>query len=46
VAVVPDCVELVEKHLTESIVMVGESFNLNVPLASEAKHGLSWADCH
>jgi DNA polymerase I-like protein with 3'-5' exonuclease and polymerase domains len=46
VAVVPDCVELVEKHLTESIVTVGESFNLNVPLASEAKHGLSWADCH
>jgi DNA polymerase I-like protein with 3'-5' exonuclease and polymerase domains len=39
-------VETVERILTSSIVEVGESFNLNVPLASEAKHGSSWADCH
>jgi DNA polymerase I-like protein with 3'-5' exonuclease and polymerase domains len=46
VAVTNDWVEIVEKMLTKSIVTVGESFNLNVPLASEAKHGSSWADCH
>lgn len=46
VAVSPVEVDTVERILTESIVTVGESFNLNVPLASEAKHGSSWADCH
>jgi DNA polymerase I-like protein with 3'-5' exonuclease and polymerase domains len=46
VAVTPDWVEIVERMLTQSIVTVGESFKLNVPLASEAKHGSSWADCH
>jgi DNA polymerase I-like protein with 3'-5' exonuclease and polymerase domains len=46
VAVTPDWVEIVEKMLTKSIVTVGESFKLNVPLAAEAKHGNSWADCH
>ena len=45
-AVKPDQVETVERILTNSIVEVGESFKLNVPLASEAKHGSSWADCH
>jgi DNA polymerase I-like protein with 3'-5' exonuclease and polymerase domains len=45
-AVKPDQVETVERILTNSIVEVGESFNLNVPLAAEAKHGNSWADCH
>jgi DNA polymerase I-like protein with 3'-5' exonuclease and polymerase domains len=46
VAVSPVEVDTVERILTESIVTVGESFKLNVPLASEAKHGSSWADCH
>jgi DNA polymerase I-like protein with 3'-5' exonuclease and polymerase domains len=45
-AVKPDQVETVERILINSIVEVGLSFNLNVPLASEAKHGSSWADCH
>jgi DNA polymerase I-like protein with 3'-5' exonuclease and polymerase domains len=45
-AVKPDQVETVERILTNSIVEVGLDFNLNVPLASEAKHGSSWADCH
>lgn len=45
-AVKPDQVETVKRILTNSIVEVGESFKLNVPLASEAKHGSSWADCH
>lgn len=45
-AVKPDQVETVERILTNSIVEVGESFKLNVPLAAEAKHGNSWADCH
>jgi DNA polymerase I-like protein with 3'-5' exonuclease and polymerase domains len=46
VAVSPVEVDTVERILTESIVTVGESFNLNVPLASEAKHGPNWASCH
>jgi DNA polymerase I-like protein with 3'-5' exonuclease and polymerase domains len=46
VAVSPVEVDTVERILTESIVTVGQSFKLNVPLASEAKHGSSWADCH
>jgi hypothetical protein len=46
VAVTPDWVEIVERMLTQSIVTVGESFKLNVPLASEAKHGPNWASCH
>jgi hypothetical protein len=45
-AVKPDQVETVERILTNSIVEVGESFNLNVPLVAKAKHGNSWADCH
>ena len=45
-AVKPDQVETVERILINSIVEVGLSFNLNVPLASEAKHGSSWAECH
>jgi len=46
VAVHPTFVTAVEKVLMDSIVRVGLNFNLNVPLASEAKHGSSWADCH
>lgn len=46
VATKPEFVDLVEEFLTKSIVTVGLNFNLNVPLASEAKHGTSWADCH
>jgi DNA polymerase I-like protein with 3'-5' exonuclease and polymerase domains len=46
VAVTPGNIYLVETILTGAIVDVGLDFNLNVPLASEAKHGSSWADCH
>jgi DNA polymerase I-like protein with 3'-5' exonuclease and polymerase domains len=46
VAVSPVEVDTVKRILTESIVTVGASFNLNVPLASEAKHGPNWASCH
>jgi len=46
VAVTPGNVALVETILTGAIVDVGLDFKLNVPLASEAKHGSSWADCH
>ena len=45
-AVKPELVPAVETTLTESIVQVGLDLKLNVPLASEAKHGNSWADCH
>jgi DNA polymerase I len=46
IAVTPDNVPLVEMILTEAIINVGLDFKLNVPLAAEAKHGSSWADCH
>lgn len=46
IAVTPSNVHFVETILTGAIVNVGLSFKLNVPLASEAKHGSSWADCH
>jgi DNA polymerase I-like protein with 3'-5' exonuclease and polymerase domains len=46
VAVMPEFVHAAEAILVSSIVTVGESFNLNVPLASEAKHGSTRADCH
>jgi hypothetical protein len=46
VAVTPKNVSLVEKLITSSIIRVGQSFNLNIPLAAEAKHGPNWASCH
>lgn len=46
IAVTPGNVPLVETILTEAIINVGLDFKLNVPLAAEAKHGSSWADCH
>jgi DNA polymerase I-like protein with 3'-5' exonuclease and polymerase domains len=46
IAVTHNNVPLVEQILTSSIVTVGESFKLNVPLASEAKHGQNWSACH
>lgn len=42
----PEDVETVERIVTNSIVEVGLELKLNVPLAAEAKHGSSWADCH
>jgi DNA polymerase I-like protein with 3'-5' exonuclease and polymerase domains len=45
-AVRPDQVETVKRILCNSIVEVGLDFKLNVPLAAEAKHGSTWADCH
>jgi DNA polymerase I len=46
IAVTPGNVPLVETILTGAIIDVGLDFKLNVPLAAEAKHGSSWADCH
>jgi DNA polymerase I-like protein with 3'-5' exonuclease and polymerase domains len=46
VSSLPEHVDRIKEILESSIVDVGQSFNLNVPLAAEAKHGNSWADCH
>ena len=45
-AVSPPHVENVEIILTHTMPIVGENLGLKVPLAAEAKHGASWADCH
>lgn len=45
-AVSPPHVPLIENILVNSMPIVGEDLGLKVPLAAEAKHGSSWADCH
>lgn len=45
-AVTPSYVPLVESILVNTMPLVGEDLGLKVPLAAEAKHGSSWADCH
>jgi DNA polymerase I-like protein with 3'-5' exonuclease and polymerase domains len=45
-AVQPHLVNDAKFQLEWAIVQAGEYYNLKVPLASEAKEGLSWADCH
>jgi DNA polymerase I len=39
-------VPLVENILINTMPQVGEDLGLRVPLAAEAKHGETWADCH
>jgi hypothetical protein len=45
-AVQPHLVNDAKFQLEWAIVQAGEYYKLKVPLASEAKDGLSWADCH
>jgi DNA polymerase-1 len=45
-AVLPHLVADAKFQLEWSIVQAGEYYKLRVPLASEAKEGKSWADCH
>jgi DNA polymerase I-like protein with 3'-5' exonuclease and polymerase domains len=45
-AVLPHLVNDFKFNLEWSIVQAGEYYKLRVPLASEAKEGTSWADCH
>ena len=45
-AVLPHLVNDFKFNLEWAIVQAGEYYNLRVPLASEAKEGASWADCH
>ena len=45
-AVQPHLINDAKFQLEWAIVQAGEYYNLKVPLASEAKNGLSWADCH
>ena len=45
-AVQPHLVADAKFQLEWSIVQAGEYYKLRVPLASEAKEGSSWADCH
>jgi hypothetical protein len=45
-AVSPTYVPLIESILVDTMPIVGEDLGLKVPLAAEAKHGSSWADCH
>lgn len=45
-AVKPHLVNDAKFQLEWSIVQAGEYYNLRVPLASEAKEGSTWADCH
>jgi DNA polymerase I-like protein with 3'-5' exonuclease and polymerase domains len=45
-AVQPHLVNDAKFQLEWSIVQAGEYYKLRVPLASEAKEGSSWADCH
>ena len=45
-AVQPHLVNDAKFQLEWSIVQAGEYYSLRVPLASEAKEGSSWADCH
>lgn len=39
-------VELFKELAVKSIVQAGEYFNLNIPLAAEAKVGMNWAETH
>jgi len=45
-AVKPHLISDAKFQLEWAIVQAGEYYNLKVPLASEAKDGSSWADCH
>lgn len=45
-AVQPHLVNDAKFQLEWAIVQAGEYYNLRIPLASEAKEGSSWADCH
>jgi DNA polymerase-1 len=45
-AVQPHLVNDAKFQLEWAIVQAGEYYNLRVPLASEAKEGASWAECH
>ena len=45
-AVQPHLINDFKFQLEWAIVQAGEYYKLKVPLASEAKSGLSWADCH
>lgn len=45
-AVAPHLTADAKFQLEWSIVQAGEYYKLRVPLASEAKEGSSWADCH
>lgn len=45
-AIQPHLVNDAKFNLEWAIVQAGEYYNLKVPLASEAKHGATWADCH
>ena len=45
-AVKPNLINDAKFHLEWAIVQAGEYYNLKVPLASQAKAGSSWADCH
>jgi len=45
-AVQPHLVNDAKFQLEWSIVQAGEYYDLKVPLASEAKEGTTWADCH
>ena len=45
-AVLPHLVNDAKFQLEWAIVQAGEYYKLKVPLASEAKDGLCWADCH
>jgi DNA polymerase I-like protein with 3'-5' exonuclease and polymerase domains len=45
-AVKPHIISDAKFQLEWAIVQAGEYYNLKVPLASEAKDGSSWADCH
>ena len=45
-AVQPHLVHDAKFQLEWAIVQAGEYYDLKVPLASEAKEGASWADCH
>jgi DNA polymerase I-like protein with 3'-5' exonuclease and polymerase domains len=42
----PDHVEEIESIITEEIQHTGQTLGVKCPLASEAKHGSSWADVH
>jgi DNA polymerase I-like protein with 3'-5' exonuclease and polymerase domains len=45
-AVQPHLVNDAKFQLEWSIVQAGEYYNLRVPLASEAKEGANWSECH
>lgn len=45
-AVKPEIIPDAKFQLEWAIVQAGKYYNLKVPLASEAKAGSSWADCH